>query len=204
MPASLSTLRKNGTRIIVDEWHSRIYAGEGGLNKWCKQKQDPDHVSLSELAATLRRQVTLNHTILLGAQGKGILHKDGELSNFNCECTRKRSCAIRHVDREYSTRSIEAVVKANSDGHRWYQLYWYVPHPPDHTYCTVFPLLRCSKPVTIQRGGVLDPSSLAEAEGFTALVLTRYLPTRLVGLTTSTRPIIPALPSGRWRANRHV
>ncbi len=25
-----------------------------------------------------------------------------------------------------SSRSIEAVAKANGDGHRWYQLYWYV------------------------------------------------------------------------------
>ena len=162
----------------------------------CKRKQDPDHVSLSERChragcGSLVSSYTQPYNSL-GIQGKGILHKDGELSNFNCECTHKCCRAIRHLDHEYSTRSIEAVVKANSDRHRWYQLYWYVPHPPGHTYCTVFPHLRCSKPATNQRGGVLDPSSVAEAEGFMALVVTRYLPTRLVGLTTSTWPTCPS------------
>jgi lactate 2-monooxygenase len=41
----------------------------------------------------------------------------------DCEGSSKCRCATDHVDR--GTRSIEAVAKANGDGHRWYQLYWY-------------------------------------------------------------------------------
>jgi isopentenyl diphosphate isomerase/L-lactate dehydrogenase-like FMN-dependent dehydrogenase len=63
-----------------------------------------------------------------------------------------------------STRSIEVVAKANNDGHRWYQLYWYVTH---HTssYFT-----RASRPRTNEV--TLSILRRAKAAGFTALVVT--------------------------------
>ncbi len=53
---------------------------------------------------------------------QGILHKDGELATASAAA----SVGVPFVMSTASSRSIEAVAKANGDGHRWYQLYWYV------------------------------------------------------------------------------
>jgi lactate 2-monooxygenase len=52
---------------------------------------------------------------------QGILHKDGELATARAAGT----VGVPMIMSTASTRSIEAVAKANGDGHRWYQLYWY-------------------------------------------------------------------------------
>ena len=69
--------------------------------------------------------VQLPSPILVAPVGvQGILHKDAELATASAAA----SVGVPFVMSTASTRSIEAVAKANSDGHRWYQLYWYVPH----------------------------------------------------------------------------
>jgi isopentenyl diphosphate isomerase/L-lactate dehydrogenase-like FMN-dependent dehydrogenase len=72
----------------------------------------------------------------LGVQG--ILHKDGELATASAAA----NVGVPFIMSTASTRSIEAVAKANSDGHRWYQLYWYVSHPKDPSFA---PLLHASE-----------------------------------------------------------
>ncbi|KAH9960187.1 FMN-dependent alpha-hydroxy acid dehydrogenase [Russula dissimulans] len=51
---------------------------------------------------------------------QGILHKDGELATASAAA----SVGVPFILSTASTRSIEAVAKANDGGHRWYQLYW--------------------------------------------------------------------------------
>ena len=68
-----------------------------------------------------------------------------------------------------STRSIEAVAKANGDGHRWYQLYWYASifYSPGGQQSLDYHKRR-------PRSNDLTLSILrrAKASGFTALVVT--------------------------------
>ena len=60
--------------------------------------------------------------MLIGPVGvQGILHKDGELATASAAA----KVGVPFTMSTASTRSIEAVAKANGDGHRWYQLYWY-------------------------------------------------------------------------------
>jgi isopentenyl diphosphate isomerase/L-lactate dehydrogenase-like FMN-dependent dehydrogenase len=54
---------------------------------------------------------------------QGILHNDGELATASAAA----SVGVPFVMSNVSSRSIEAVGKANGDGHRWYQFYWYDP-----------------------------------------------------------------------------
>ncbi|KAH9033599.1 FMN-dependent alpha-hydroxy acid dehydrogenase [Lactarius pseudohatsudake] len=86
----------------------------------------------------------------IGAQG--ILHKDGELATASAAA----SVGVPYILSTSSSRSIEAVAKANGNGHRWYQLYW--PRSNDVT---------------------LSILGRAKAAGFTALVVT--LDTTVVG-----------------------
>ncbi|KAI0246396.1 FMN-dependent alpha-hydroxy acid dehydrogenase [Lactifluus subvellereus] len=83
---------------------------------------------------------------------QGILHKDGELATAGAAA----NVGVPFVMSTASTRSIEAVARANGDGHRWYQLYW-----PRNNEVTLSILGR------------------AKAAGFTALVVT--LDTFLLG-----------------------
>ncbi|KAH9983254.1 FMN-dependent alpha-hydroxy acid dehydrogenase [Russula vinacea] len=97
--------------------------------------------------------VKLPSPILVAPIGvQGILHKDGELATASAAA----NVGVPFVLSTASTRSIEAVAKANSDGHRWYQLYW-----PRTNEVTLSILRR------------------AKAAGFTALVVT--LDTFLLG-----------------------
>ncbi|KAH9954494.1 FMN-dependent dehydrogenase, partial [Lactifluus volemus] len=75
----------------------------------------------------------------------GILHEEGELATASAAAT----VGVPLVMPSASTRSIEAVAKANDDGHCGYQLYW-----PLHNEVTLSILGR------------------AKAAGFTALVVT--------------------------------
>jgi lactate 2-monooxygenase len=66
--------------------------------------------------------VKLPSPVLLAPVGvQGILHKDGELATASAAAR----LGVPFIMSTASTRSIEAVAKANGDGHRWYQLYWY-------------------------------------------------------------------------------
>jgi isopentenyl diphosphate isomerase/L-lactate dehydrogenase-like FMN-dependent dehydrogenase len=97
--------------------------------------------------------VKLPSPVILAPVGvQGILHKDGELATARAA----GKVGVPMVMSTASTRSIEAVAKANGDGHRWYQLYW-----PRNNEVTLSLLRR------------------AKAAGFTALVLT--LDTFLIG-----------------------
>jgi lactate 2-monooxygenase len=97
--------------------------------------------------------VKLPSPVILAPVGvQGILHKDGELATARAAGT----VGVPMIMSTASTRSIEAVAKANGDGHRWYQLYW-----PRSNEVTLSLLRR------------------AKAAGFTALVLT--LDTFLIG-----------------------
>jgi lactate 2-monooxygenase len=100
-----------------------------------------------------------------------ILHKDGELATASAAA----NVGVPFVLSTASSRSIEAVAEANSNGHRWYQLYWYVSHPPDHT-----PSRESSRPRTNEV--TLSILRRAKAAGFTALVVT--LDTFLIGWRT--------------------
>jgi len=65
--------------------------------------------------------VKLPSPVLIAPVGvQGILHKDGELATARAAS----SVGVPLIMSTASTRSIEAVAKANGDGHRWYQLYW--------------------------------------------------------------------------------
>lgn len=98
--------------------------------------------------------VKLPSPILIAPVGvQGILHKDGELAT----ATAAANVNVPYVMSAASSRSIEAVAKANGDGgHRWYQLYW-----PKTNEVTLSILRR------------------AKESGFTALVVT--LDTFLLG-----------------------
>ena len=96
---------------------------------------------------------------------QGILHKDGELATASGAA----NVGVPFVMSSASTRSIEAVAKANGDGHRWYQLYWYVSHLPIHTYHTALQRER-GRPRTNEV--TLSILRRAKAAGFTALVVT--------------------------------
>ncbi|KAH9040227.1 FMN-dependent alpha-hydroxy acid dehydrogenase [Lactarius hengduanensis] len=97
--------------------------------------------------------VKLPSPVLIAPVGvQGILHKDGELATASAAA----SVGVPFIMSTASTRSIEAVAKANGDGHRWYQLYW-----PRSNEVTLSILGR------------------AKAAGFTALVVT--LDTFLIG-----------------------
>ena len=91
-----------------------------------------------------------------------------------------------------STSSIGAVAKASSDGHRWYQLYWCVSHPPDHT-----PSARASRPRTNEV--TLAILRRGKAAGFTVLVVT--LDTFLLGWPCD---LDTAYHSERAHVSRHV
>ncbi|KAH8980530.1 FMN-dependent alpha-hydroxy acid dehydrogenase [Lactarius akahatsu] len=97
--------------------------------------------------------VKLPSPVLIAPVGvQGILHKDGELATASAAS----SVGVPYILSTSSSRSIEAVAKANGDGHRWYQLYW--PRNNDVT---------------------LSILGRAKAAGFTALVVT--LDTTVVG-----------------------
>ncbi|KAH9983711.1 FMN-dependent alpha-hydroxy acid dehydrogenase [Russula compacta] len=97
--------------------------------------------------------VKLPSPIVIAPVGvQGILHKDGELATSSAAAR----VGVPFTMSTASTRSIEAVAKANGDGHRWYQLYW-----PRTNEVTLSILRR------------------AKAAGFTALVVT--LDTFLLG-----------------------
>ena len=71
--------------------------------------------------------VKLPSPIIIAPVGvQGILHKDGELATASAAA----SVGVPITMSTASTRSIEAVAKANGDGHRWYQLYWCASSPP--------------------------------------------------------------------------
>jgi len=71
--------------------------------------------------------VKLPSPIIIAPVGvQGILHKDGELATASAAA----SVGVPFTMSTASTRSIEAVAKANGDGHRWYQLYWCAQPPP--------------------------------------------------------------------------
>jgi isopentenyl diphosphate isomerase/L-lactate dehydrogenase-like FMN-dependent dehydrogenase len=71
--------------------------------------------------------VKLPSPIIIAPVGvQGILHKDGELATASAAA----SVGVPFTLSTASTRSIEAVAKANGDGHRWYQLYWCAQSPP--------------------------------------------------------------------------
>lgn len=53
---------------------------------------------------------------------QGILHADGELATARAA----GGLGIPMILSGAATKSIEAVAKANAQGHRWYQLYWCV------------------------------------------------------------------------------
>ncbi|KAH9961462.1 FMN-dependent dehydrogenase [Lactifluus volemus] len=90
--------------------------------------------------------VKLPSPIIIAPVGiHGILHEDGELATASAAA----SVGVPFVMSSASSRSIEAVAKANDDGHRWYQLYW-----PLHNDVTLSILGR------------------AKAAGFTALMVT--------------------------------
>jgi lactate 2-monooxygenase len=66
--------------------------------------------------------VKLPSPVLLAPVGvQGILHEDGELATARAA----GRVGVPFIMSSLSTRSIEAVAKANGDGHRWYQLYWW-------------------------------------------------------------------------------
>ncbi|KAF8262090.1 FMN-dependent alpha-hydroxy acid dehydrogenase [Lactarius quietus] len=90
--------------------------------------------------------VTLPSPVLLAPVGiQAILHKEGELATARAAS----SVDVPLIMSTASTRSIEAVAKANGDGHRWYQLA--MPRNNDVT---------------------LSILGRAKAAGFTALVVT--------------------------------
>ena len=71
--------------------------------------------------------VKLPSPIIIAPVGvQGILHKDGELATASAAA----SVGVPLTMSTASARSIEAVAKANGDGHRWYQLYWCAQSPP--------------------------------------------------------------------------
>lgn len=76
---------------------------------------------------------------------QGIVHRDGELATAAAAA----KVGVPFIMSTASSRGIEAVAKANGDGHRWYQLYWPV-----------------SNDVT------LSIISRAKKNGFSALVVT--------------------------------
>lgn len=57
---------------------------------------------------------------------QGILHPDGEIATAKAA----GGLGIPMVLSGASSRSLEAVAKANGSGTRWYQLYWYVEPVP--------------------------------------------------------------------------
>jgi len=58
---------------------------------------------------------------------QGIFHPDAELASASAA----RNQGIPYIMSTASSRSIEEVAQANGDGHRWYQLYWYLRHTFD-------------------------------------------------------------------------
>ena len=108
--------------------------------------------------------VKLPSPILVAPVGvQGILHKDGELATASAAA----NVGVSFIMSTASTRSIDAVAKANGDGHRWYQLYW----------CVSFHLLIAHRPQREKdrpRSNEVTLSVLrrAKAAGFTALVVT--------------------------------
>ncbi|KAH8982195.1 FMN-dependent alpha-hydroxy acid dehydrogenase [Lactarius hatsudake] len=65
--------------------------------------------------------VKLPSPVLIAPIGvQGILHEDGELATASAAA----SVGVPFIMSTASSRSIEAVAKANGDGHRWYQLIW--------------------------------------------------------------------------------
>lgn len=57
---------------------------------------------------------------------QGLMHPDGELAT----AAAARNVGLTYTMSNASSRSIESVAKANGDGHRWYQIYWFViTHP---------------------------------------------------------------------------
>ncbi|KAH9073457.1 FMN-dependent alpha-hydroxy acid dehydrogenase [Lactarius deliciosus] len=97
--------------------------------------------------------VKLPSPVLIAPIGvQGILHEDGELATASAAA----SVGVPFIMSTASSRSIEAVAKANGDGHRWYQLIW--PRNNDVT---------------------LSILGRAKAAGFTALVVT--LDTFIIG-----------------------
>ncbi|KAI9442960.1 FMN-dependent dehydrogenase [Lactarius indigo] len=97
--------------------------------------------------------VKLPSPVLIAPVGvQGILHRDGELATASAAA----SVGVPYILSTASSRSIEAVAKANGDGHRWYQLCW--PRSNDVT---------------------LSILGRAKAAGFSALVVT--LDTFVVG-----------------------
>jgi lactate 2-monooxygenase len=65
--------------------------------------------------------------ILLAPIGVGgIVHTDGELAVARAA----KTVGVPYIMSTACSRSIEEVAEANGDGHRWYQLYWYIPPVP--------------------------------------------------------------------------
>jgi lactate 2-monooxygenase len=71
-----------------------------------------------------------------------------------------------------SSRSIEAVAKANDDGHRWYQLYWCVPPSSSHRYSIPTHSCRSHGRRPLHNDVTLSILGRAKAAGFTALMVT--------------------------------
>ncbi|KAI0258412.1 FMN-dependent alpha-hydroxy acid dehydrogenase [Gloeopeniophorella convolvens] len=90
--------------------------------------------------------VKLRSPLIIAPVGvQGILHPDGEFATARAAA----KLGVPYTLSTASTRSLEAVAKANGDGHRWYQLYW-----PRANEVTISLLNR------------------AKASGYTALVVT--------------------------------
>jgi lactate 2-monooxygenase len=53
---------------------------------------------------------------------QGIVHSEGEIATARGAA----KAGVPMIMSTASTRTIEAVAQASGDGHRWYQLYWYV------------------------------------------------------------------------------
>ncbi|KAF8264844.1 FMN-dependent alpha-hydroxy acid dehydrogenase [Lactarius quietus] len=115
------------------------------FNKWLIIPRALRNVTNRNLDTTLFG-VKLPSPVLIAPVGQQcILHKDAESATASAAAR----VGVPFIMSTSSSRSIEAVAKANGDGHRWFQLYW--PRNDDVT---------------------LSVLGRAKAAGFTALVVT--------------------------------
>jgi len=100
-------------RMLRDATHRNLDVGSRFLLA--------DNRELTVSSQTTLFGVKLSSPIIIAPLGvQGVLHKDGELATASAAA----SVGVPFVMSTASSRSIEAVGKANGDGHRWFQLYW--------------------------------------------------------------------------------
>lgn len=66
---------------------------------------------------------TLSAPLLIAPIGvQSLFHPDGEIASAKAA----HALGVPYIMSSASSRTIEEVAAANSDGKRWYQLYWYM------------------------------------------------------------------------------